>query len=227
MLNPIDYSISKFSTFADEVTIRNISDRGQSLIFNKGSIICVRGEPTDCIYYIVDGLVQIGIDRADGSRFNLIRLGAGHTFGEMAVILRQPVIHDIRAISNVSLIRLERREIEKLMLSNIVFTESLLKVAYLRLQTTLSQFGDSLTASLETRTAKLIYSILNSNEHDGDYIHCRQVDLAHGLGVSRVSIGKALKGLVARNLIELGYSRIEIVSLADLRSFIENSNHLP
>lgn len=224
MLNPIDYSISKFSSFVDEETLREIEAHGVALTFKKGEVIGVRGDPADDIYYIVDGLIQIGIDGVDGSRFNLTRLGAGHTFGEMSVLLHQPIVHDIHAISNVSLVRMGRGEIRHLMQSNIAFTEAMLKVAYMRLHTTLSHIGDTLNISLESRVAKLIYSIFESNKHDENFINCRQVDLAHGLGVSRVSIGKALKGLVSKKLINLGYGKIDIISVSKLRSFINDTS---
>jgi len=218
MLNPIDYSISKFVTFAGTEVSEAIKARAEIRTFKKGAAIENRGEPVDHFYLIEAGLVQLGINGIDGSRFNLTRLGAGHTFGETAFYLGHTVIHDARAISDVTLLRLNRHEIDTLMGESIAFSKALIAVACMRLQTTLSHIGDTIGMPLKARVAKQILSV-SAGAGGAATIRLRQVDLAHSLGVSRVSIGKALKELSSSNLIALGYGKIEIkdrIKMTDL-----------
>jgi len=79
MLNPLDYSISKFITFTDANTLSVISDVAESVYFKKGALIETLGRPADHIFIIHKGLVQLGINGIDGSQFNLARLGPGQT----------------------------------------------------------------------------------------------------------------------------------------------------
>lgn len=81
----------------------------------------------------------------------------------------------------------------------------------MRVQTTLSYIGDKLGMSLQARVAKQILSVSGS-VGNADEIILRQVDLAHALGVSRVSIGKTVKELSDQNLIKIGYGKLAILS---------------
>ena len=73
--------------------------------------------------------------------------------------------------------------------------------------------------SLQARIAKQILSVSESAD-DADTISLRQVDLAHSLGVSRVSIGKSLKGLSDQNLIKIGYGKLHLLSRTGLINVI-------
>jgi len=211
MLNPIDYSISKFVKFADDDALELIRSVTEQLSFRKGDIIETRGTPLDHIVLIEEGLVQLGINGMDGSTFNLTRLGPGHTFGETAFFLGYNVLHDAYAESDVLLRKLSRSNIDHLMIHSLSFSKALMAVSCMRVQTTLSYIGDKLGMSLQARVAKQILSVSGS-VGDANEIILRQVDLAHALGVSRVSIGKMVKELADKHLIKIGYGKLTILS---------------
>lgn len=215
MLNPIDYSISKFISFADDDTVALIRDITETHRFKMGATIERRGSPVNHLYLIEKGLVQLGIDGIDGSRFNLARLGPGHTFGEAAFFLSSTATHDVHAKSDVVLQKLSRDNIDHLLTHSLSFSKALMAVASMRLETTLSYIGDRLGMPLSARVAKQILSV-SASVNQADIISLRQIDLAHSLGVSRVSIGKTLKDMSRRNLIEIGYGKLKIVSRKDL-----------
>lgn len=215
MLNPIDYSISKFITFADEDAITKIREATKAVNFAKGKVIETRGKAVNHFFLIEEGLVQLGINGIDGSRFNLARLGPGHTFGETAFFLNRKVTYDSNAETDVVLRKLSRVVIDDLMTHSLSFSKALMAVSCMRVQTTLAYIGDNLGMSLQARVAKQILSVSESVEK-ANIISLRQVDLAHSLGVSRVSIGKTLKELSQQNLIKIGYGKLEILSRSGL-----------
>ena len=215
MLNPIDYSISKFTAFTDDSTLTQIRSVAEAVYFKKGELIEIRGKPADHIFLIDQGLVQLGINGIDGSQFNLARLGPGHTFGEPSYFLNCNVIYDATAESDALLQKLSRANIDHLMTSSLSFSKALMAVSCMRIQTMLSYIGDTLGMPLLARVAKQILSV-SEGVDNADIINLRQVDLAHSLGVSRVSIGKALKELSAQELIIIGYGKLEILSRGGL-----------
>ena len=79
----------------------------------------------------------------------------------------------------------------------------------------LSYIGDTLGMPLLARVAQQILSV-SKGVNNADTVHLRQVDLAHSLGVSRVSIGKALKTLAKQRIIRIGYGQLEILSREQL-----------
>lgn len=215
MLNPIDYSISKFITFADEDALRQIRAITKPVAFKKKAVIETRGKPVDHFFLIEEGLIQLGINGIDGSQFNLARLGPGHTFGETAFFLNRKVTYDVNAETDVILRKLSRSSIDDLMTNSLSFSKALMAVSCMRVNTTLAYIADTLGMSLTARVAKQILSVSESVEK-ADIISLRQVDLAHSLGVSRVSIGKTLKELSKQNLIKIGYGKLEILSRSGL-----------
>lgn len=219
MINPIDYSISKFVTFAGDNVVRAIREQADVRTFKKGAEIENRGDPVNHFYLIENGLVQLGINGVDGSRFNLTRLGPGHSFGETAFFLDHNVIHDARANTEVTLLRLDRACIDELMGVSIEFSKALIAVACMRLQTTLDHIGDTLGMPLKARVAKRILSVNEGSQTENTVI-LKHVELAHSLGVSRVSIGKALKELKADGHLSLGYGKIEILDREKLEALV-------
>lgn len=223
MVNPIDYSVSKFTSYTNPETLALIREVTTPLDFKKGAVIENRGDPVDHIFLIEEGLVQLGINGIDGARFNLARFGAGHTFGEAAFFLKSHVLHDAHAQNNVTLRKLSHANIDYLMDCSIDFSKALIAVASMRVQTTLSYIGDKLNLPLRARLAKQILSVSASAEHK-NIVNLRQVDLAHSLGVSRVSVGKTLKELSDESFIKIGYGKLEILSRSGLTELIKRND---
>ena len=222
MLNPIDYSISKFVTFSTEDTLSQIRSLTKAKLYKKGDTIETRGDKVDHIYLIEDGLVQLGINGVDGSRFNLSRLGPGHTFGETAYFLKNNVMYDANAGSDAIIRKLSGANINHLIATSPIFSKALMAVSAMRVQTTLSHIADTLSLPLEARLAKLILSVSQSIGNK-NIILVRQVDFAHSLGVSRVSIGKAIKSLAAKDVIKIGYGKLTILDRPALNSLIKKA----
>lgn len=222
MLNPIDYSISKFVSFLDDKTLTEIHNISQLVSFSRGTTIETRGDPVSCFYIIDKGLVKLGLNGIDGSLFNLARLGPGHTFNDTELFLGHNVIYDASAETDVTLYKLSKENIDHLMSNSLIFSKALVSVACTRLETTLSHIGDTLGMPLKARVAKQILS-MSESVGSADIVNLRQVDLAHSLGVSRVSIGKALKALASQKFIKIGYGKLEILSRAGLTALKNKS----
>jgi len=75
----------------------------------------------------------------------------------------------------------------------------------------------------QARLGKQIVSVSHSLGNS-QIIFVRPVDLAHSFGLSCVSIGKALKDLSDKHLIQIGYGQIEILSRAELVALVEKAS---
>lgn len=219
MLDPIDFAIIKFADCVSDELLRQIEAEGEVQRYKKGKTIEQHGDPSTHITLIKSGLIRLRLNEADGTRFNLSILGSGSTFGETALFLGLPTQFDAYCETDVELIRFSNVKIDRLMESNSEFFKALNKIANARVNTMLNYIGASIRAPLETRVAKFLTLMCNETD-DHETIHCRQADLAHALGISRVSMGKSLKSLENKGLIELGYGKILIPSRAKLESAV-------
>lgn len=220
MIDPIDFSPITFLNLLPAGLAQHVREISEHKRYLKGQQIEQRGSVSTHISIIHSGLVRLGVDNVDGSRFNISVLGSGNSFGELSMFLKQPIRHDAHAETDLELYRLSACKINQLIEIEPKFSKALLKVAYARFDSMLNYVGDSIRQSIDVRTAKLIIDISKGSNKQNQIV-CRQIDLGHALGVSRVTIGKALKGLQDQGLIEIGYGKITISSLVDLVRFVK------
>jgi voltage-gated potassium channel len=81
----------------------------QSQRIEAGTIIARRGEPAHSMYFVAAGEVEIDLPE------RCVRLGAGHFFGEIAVLRKASRSATVRALSRTSLLVLDARDVHILM----------------------------------------------------------------------------------------------------------------
>jgi voltage-gated potassium channel len=79
---------------------------------DSGDIIFRRGEPATAMYFIAEGDVEIELGPEENGR--RIRLGAGHFFGEIAVLKRAERSATVRAVSRARLLVLDAADLRAL-----------------------------------------------------------------------------------------------------------------
>ena len=77
-------------------------------IFHDGELIVKQGEKGNCMYVIQDGKVEI-IREKVGAKVSLARLGAGDFFGEMAVFESEVRSASVRALGEVRVITIDKK----------------------------------------------------------------------------------------------------------------------
>ena len=82
--------------------------------YQASKLIFLEGEDGDEAYRVIEGFVEISIQR-DGQKLILGRLGAGETFGEMAMVDRRPRLATARAIEPTTLEVITRSDFEQML----------------------------------------------------------------------------------------------------------------
>ncbi len=88
----------------DARTVAYLRDRGTECVVEAGEPVVRRGQPGRAFYLVLDGEVEVRLTGEDGRHLHLTRLGPGASFGEMAILRREPVSADVVALSRVSLL---------------------------------------------------------------------------------------------------------------------------
>ena len=164
-------------------------------------------------------MVRLGLNDADGSRFNLSLLGPGSSFGETALFLKLPVQYDALCETDVNLISLTEKQVWQMVREEPQFSIAFIKLAHARSYAMLEHMTNTIRLSLPKRVGVLLLNMV-TDAPDNKTVYCRQVDLGHALGVSRVSMGKALKLLEKHGLINLAYGKILINSRTKLQTWL-------
>ncbi|WP_417615710.1 Crp/Fnr family transcriptional regulator [Parasphingorhabdus sp.] len=198
---------------------RDLLARGQARVFERGQIIQQRGDAARAFWYIESGSVQIGRYGIDGRLILFALLGAGETFGELAFMGEFPRTVDAIAGSDCTLIRIGDSELQSLMDSDPAVTRLLLKTMALTVQQAFNLIEASRNLSVPQRLAQALLQLCG-DQADGAAIMVTQQDLADLVGVSRVSVGKALTGLQEAGMVEPGYGCVTIRDGTALRDMV-------
>jgi len=92
--------------------IAHIMQLLQARQIDRGDVIFRRGEPATAMYFIAEGDVEIELGPEEKGR--RIRLGAGHFFGEIAVLKRVERSATVKAVSRVRLLVLDAADLRVL-----------------------------------------------------------------------------------------------------------------
>ncbi|WP_417729683.1 Crp/Fnr family transcriptional regulator [Roseovarius sp.] len=195
---------------------RDLLARGKPRFFARGQIIQQRGDTAREFWYIESGSVQIGRYGIDGRLTLFALIGAGDTFGELAFMGEFPRTVDAIAGTDCTLIRIGDSELQSLMETDPFVTRLLLKTMALTVQESFDLVESSRNLSVPQRLAQALLQLCG-DQGDGAEIRATQQDMADLVGVSRVSLGKALTKLEGAGVVEPGYGAVTIKDRASLR----------
>lgn len=199
---------------------RRLLEHGNLRQFTRGELIQQRGDAGKEFWYIKSGSVQVGRYSVDGKLMIFAMLGPGESFGEQAFLGEFPRMVDAIAGSDTLLIRIGEAELQAAIASDARVARILLKAMAHMVQQAFDLIEAGRNLSTVDRLAQALLGLCGEGERQVS-IPITQQDLADLVGVSRVSLGKALEKLEQSGDIERHYGKI--VALEQLLS--QRSNH--
>jgi CRP-like cAMP-binding protein len=193
----------------------------------RSTTIFARGDPGTSLFAVCSGTVKISAPSPGGrdAVFNLITDGA--IFGEIAVLDGLPRTADAIAITDCSLMVIERRHFISLIHERPDFALKLIEVLCGRLRHTTEQLGNVMFLDLPGRLAKTLLQVAErAKSPQARKIALTQRDLGEMIGMSRESTNKQLRIWQKQNWIRLERGGIVIVApeaLARIASTAEDA----
>lgn len=195
--------------------------RPGEMLFRQGDAV---PPGSGAFYGLVRGSIKASSLREDGKEAILAVLEPGNWFGEISLIDQQPRTHDATALVHSELLVLPRAAFDALMLRP-PFAGAVCRMLAARVRALYGMVEDATLRSTRARVARRLLLLARGDAtqatHTRPVVPVSQEALAMMLGVTRQTLSKELKVLVAAKAIELGYGRIEITSvpvLEDLSS---------
>lgn len=215
----LDFGGAPLMEFASRRLGGKIRAAATAVRYQDGAVLHAHGDDKPGLSIVRSGAVRFGLVDADGTYIATSLLGEGHCFGEATLFAGRARTHDAVAVGETVIEQIDKARFDRLFDQEPDLARALLNATTRRLYSALDFMDDLRRLPLPARTAKLILSMARSAQRDG-YVECNQADLAFTLGVSRVSIGKALAILQDEKLVILGYGRIDIPDTARLHAWI-------
>ena len=211
-----------FMTLLTPETRALLRHRGSCVSYEDSQLLHSRGANKPGLSVVETGLVLVSITDADGKQIVTGMLGPGHCFGEFTLFTQLNRTHDITAIGKTSVLQLSESRFMQCYRELPDIPKALMTSTLYRLHILLESMDALRRLPVEQKVAKMLVIMSYSSGQPKTVPLCHE-ELANTLGMSRVSVGKALKSLAQRGLIQLGYRQIVLPDRIQLQHWLQAS----
>lgn len=177
------------------------------LFFSPGQLIYLQDTEAQAFYYILSGTVRCFLSAPSGEERTLTLHHAGDLIGEAAFFDKQPRVSSAVAVTQCSLVRVDRPQLEDVFARHPALAISMLE--YLsRTVRLLSAHVDSAFLQADKRLARYLLTL--TPNADG-VISCTHEELGAAVGLSRVTVSRTLSKFVKDGLIRTGYRSLVLL----------------
>lgn len=184
-----------------------------------GELICRIGRAPTYWFGLIDGLLKMGKDDAEGHSVTHSGLTAGGWFGEGTVMKREPYRYNITALRRSRVAGLPIDEFHWLLDHSIGFNRFIMNQLNERLGQFIGAIEIDRLNDPDVRVARSLAAMVNPVLYPraGEVLRVTQQELAYLVGLSRQRVNEALRHLQAQGVIRIEYGGLRVLDLAALR----------
>ncbi len=185
-----------------------------------GDFVCRMGRPVTYWFGVVDGLLKMSADNAQGQTMTFTGVPPGGWFGEGTALKRETYRYNIQALRKSLVAGLHVDTFHWLLDHSIAFNRFIMNQLNERLgQFIAAREIDRLT-NPDIRVARSLATLFNPILYPGvgEVLRITQQELAYLVGLSRQRVNEALTSLAAQQVIRVEYGGLRVLDLAALRS---------
>ena len=184
-----------------------------------GDYVCRVGRPVTYWFGVVEGLLKMSADNADGLTMTFTGVPPGGWFGEGTAVKREPYRYNIQALRKSVVAGLPIDTFHWLLDHSIGFNRFVMNQLNERLAQFIGTIEADRTPSPEQRVARNLAALANPVLFPGvgEVLRITQQELAYLVGLSRQRVNKALKTLAAQDVLRIEYGGLRILDLSALR----------
>jgi CRP/FNR family cyclic AMP-dependent transcriptional regulator len=183
--------------------------------YRKGDSVFHAGDQGDSIHLIVKGRVAIQVVTISGDTATLNLLGAGESFGELALVSDGIRSTTVLAIEPLETLALSRRDVNDLRDTNPVVQRFIIEVLADQVTRLSQRVIEAHFVSAEQRVVRRLADATRLFAETADtlatIVPITQEQLAGLAGTTRPTANRVLQDLAGRKIIAVGRGRIEIL----------------
>ncbi len=185
-----------------------------------GELICRIGAPATYWFGVLDGLLKMSTDTAQGQTITFSGLTPGGWFGEGTVLKRETYRYNIQALRRSRVAGLPLDSFHWLLDHSICFNRFVMNQLNERLAQFILAIEADRTPVPEQRVARNLAALVNPVLFPGvgEMLRITQQELAYLVGLSRQRVNEALQALAAQGLLRIEYGGLRILDLGALRT---------
>ncbi|MDD5324736.1 MAG: Crp/Fnr family transcriptional regulator [Polaromonas sp.] len=190
-----------------------------------GDYVCRVGKPVTYWFGVVEGLLKMSADNAQGQTMTFTGLPPGGWFGEGTALKREPYRYNIQALRKSVVAGLTVDTFHWLLDHSIGFNRFVMNQLNERLAQFIAAREIDRMVNPDVRVARSLAALFNPVLYPGvgEILRITQQELAYLVGLSRQRVNEALTALQAQGTIRVEYGGLRVLDLAALRSSISLS----
>jgi CRP-like cAMP-binding protein len=204
----------------DEAEFERLAEGTTQIEAPTGTVLVRAGDPGDCFFYVVEGMVKLVIEGAGGHDKTIELISAGETFGEAVMFLDIPFKVTAVTVEPSTVLSIRADSLFEELDRNPRLARRLLAGISKRLHFLVSEIAG---LSLHTSTQRLITFLMRqvpAGTTSGPValvLPTRKAELAAHLSLTQEHFSRVLHGLADKGLIAIDGRRITVHDLDRLR----------
>ena len=187
-----------------------------------GDFVCRVGMPVTYWFGVVEGLLKMSSDNAQGQTMTFTGVPPGGWFGEGTAMKREPYRYNIQALRKSVVAGLPIDTFHWLLDHSIAFNRFVMHQLNERLGQFIAAREIDRLNNPDVRVARSLASLFNPVLYPGvgEVLRITQQELAYLVGLSRQRVNEALMALQAQGAIRVEYGGVRVLDLAALQSSV-------
>ena len=187
-----------------------------------GDYVCRVGKPVTYWFGVVEGLLKMSADNAQGMTMTFTGVPPGGWFGEGTALKREPYRYNIQALRKSVVAGLPVESFHWLLDHSIGFNRFVMNQLNERLGQFIAAREIDRIGSPNVRVARNLAALFNPVLYPGvgEVLRITQQELAYLVGLSRQRVNEALASLQADGIIRIEYGGLRVLKLPALRSTV-------
>lgn len=185
-----------------------------------GEYICRMGRPVTYWFGVVDGLLKMSSDNAEGQTMTFTGVPPGGWFGEGTAMKRETYRYNIQPLRKSRVAGLHVDTFHWLLDHSIGFNRFVMNQLNERLGQFIAAREIDRMTNPDIRVARSLASLFNPVLYPnvGEVLRITQQELAYLVGLSRQRVNEALSALAAHGAIQVEYGGLRVLNLQALRT---------
>ncbi|MDD5333395.1 MAG: Crp/Fnr family transcriptional regulator [Rhodoferax sp.] len=190
-----------------------------------GEYVCRTGRPVTYWFGVVDGLLKMSSDNAEGRTMTFIGMPPGGWFGEGTALKRESYRYNIQALRKSRVAGLHVDTFHWLLDHSIGFNRFIMNQLNERLGQFIAAREIDRLNNPDIRVARSLAALFNPVLYPGvgEVLRITQQELAYLVGLSRQRVNEALTTLAAQGSIRVEYGGLRVLNLQALRAAVLTS----
>ncbi len=185
-----------------------------------GDYVCRVGRPVTYWFGVVEGLLKMSADNAQGLTMTFIGLPSGGWFGEGTALKREAYRYNIQALRKSVVAGLPVDTFHWLLGHSLGFNRFVMNQLNERLSQFIAAREIDRMTNPDVRVARSLAALFNPVLYPGvgDVLRITQQELAYLVGLSRQRVNESLAALQSQGAIRIEYGGLRVLDLTALRS---------